>query len=281
MKAVKEHVTHLNQAFRYIHFSTDVFRGRWHQHPQVELTWIERGAGIRFVADNAAPFGAGDMVLLGENVPHLWKGSAVPGLHGATATAIQFPASLIQQPAWPELQRLRPIIERAGVGLQITGPAHARIAAALQAMRDLPALHRLAALVTIFGHLAEGAQDLVAIGTSPVVGAGLGLASAKRIHRVIDGVQQNLHLPLPVAAAAELVHITPEAFSRYFRRQTGKTYTAYVNEVRCSAACLRLRATDQPIAQIAEDCGFRTLSNFNRRFLAWVGMTPGRYRRQV
>lgn len=279
MRTVNEHVTHADQALRYIHFSTDVFRGRWHRHPQLELTWIERGAGIRFVGDNAAPFSAGDMVLLGENVPHLWKGTASPGQHGSTATAIQFPASVALQAAWPELQALSPVIDRSSVGLHVTGPCRDRIAAALGAMRNLSALHRLSALMAIFGHLVEGAAGLTPISASPTVGAGPGLAHVKRIHRVMARVQECLHLPLPVAEAAKLVHVTTDAFSRYFRRHTGRTYIAYVNEVRCSAACLRLRTTDQPVAQIAQECGFRTLSNFNRRFLAQVGTTPSAYRR--
>lgn len=286
VKAVREHVAHLDQSFRFIHFSTDVFRGRWHRHPQVELTWIEQGRGVRFVADSAAPFGPGDLVLLGPDVPHLWMGAPAADGSSSTATALQFPAELLAQPALPELRALQAVVAQADVGLAIEGAAREVITARLAPMRGMDALQRLAALIGVLGLVASHPGDLRPIGThrthrtqrNPREG-GRPPAHDKRIHRVIDSVHQNLQRPLPVETAAAMAHVSPAAFSRFFKRETGRTYVDYVNEVRCSAACLRLRSTDKPVAVNAEECGFTTLSNFNRRFLQKVGTTPSRYRR--
>ena len=79
-------------------------------------------------------------------------------------------------------------------------------------------------------------------------------------------------------AAARLVHVSPAAFSRYFRREVGKSFTRYVNDMRCSEACLRLRGSNKAVAVIAHECGFATLSNFNRQFRVRTGLTPRDFR---
>ena len=76
MRAIQEHITHPDQSFRFLRFEVDAFGGGRHRHRQLELTWVERGAGVRFVGDSAEPFADGDLVLLGANVPHTWISTA-------------------------------------------------------------------------------------------------------------------------------------------------------------------------------------------------------------
>lgn len=280
MNVAKEHVTHPDEAFRLLRVRTDGSAGRWHRHPQVELTWIERGNGIRFVGDSAAPFSVGDLVLLGPNVPHLWLSSVLQPGETLQATVVQFPLALLHVSALPELARAAPVVERAAVGLRVGGEAHAAITAALARMHVQAPLQRLGTLFDVLGALAGATTGLQALGTR-AAHADAGKAAERRVQRVIDWVHSNLHRSLPVAEAAAIAHVTPAAFSRFFRRETGKTYAAYVNEVRCSAACLRLRRSDQPVALVAEACGFGTLSNFNRQFLARTGKTPRAYRQEA
>ena len=59
----------------------------------------------------------------------------------------------------------------------------------------------------------------------------------------------------------------------------GKAFTEYVNDLRCSEAGLRLRSSDKAVALIAHECGFETLSHFNRQFKLRMGLTPREFRR--
>jgi len=95
---------------------------------------------------------------------------------------------------------------------------------------------------------------------------------------VIDCLQRHLTDELRVDDAARLAHVTPAAFSRWFRREVGKTFIQYINDLRFGAACVQLRQSDRPIATIAADCGFATMSHFNRQFRLRAGMTPREYR---
>jgi AraC-like DNA-binding protein len=86
---------------------------------------------------------------------------------------------------------------------------------------------------------------------------------------------------LSIETAAAQVHVTPAAFSRFFRRSLGKTFTEYVNDLRCTEAAIQLRRSDKSIAIIAQACGFSTLSHFNKQFLQRYEQTPRNYRRHT
>ncbi|MBY0368875.1 MAG: hypothetical protein K2X12_21765, partial [Burkholderiaceae bacterium] len=76
---------------RLLTLSLDAFDGPVHTHPMLELTRIERGSGLRFIADTVEPFAAGDLVLVAPRVGHAWwtgRADRVPG--AAAATVLQF-----------------------------------------------------------------------------------------------------------------------------------------------------------------------------------------------
>ena len=96
----------------------------------------------------------------------------------------------------------------------------------------------------------------------------------------LEWIHAHLARELRVADAARLVHISPASFSRYFSREVGKSFTDYVNDIRCSEACVQLRATDKPVSLIASECGFETLSHFNRQFKLRYGAAPRDFRQR-
>lgn len=93
-------------------------------------------------------------------------------------------------------------------------------------------------------------------------------------------LNQNYQRSIFLNEAAEVAHLSAAAFSRFFRKTAGKTFTAYVNELRVAQACRFLIETDRNIAAVALDCGFENLSNFNRRFQELKKMSPREFRRE-
>lgn len=284
MRVSEEHVTHPDAAFRFLRLALRGFGGARHRHAQVELTWVERGQGLRFVGDHVEPFADGDLVLLGPWVPHLWSGQAAAGDPDFIVRVVQFPLALLAQPAWPELARLQPLLARATRGLVIVGGARARVTQALSAMDAAGPVSRLSLLLQLLAALdeASGAEgNEVSRTLSSTLPTARADPAARRIDRVLDWMHGQAHGPLTLADAARQAHVSPAAFSRFFRRETGKTWTEAVNDVRCSEAALRLRQTARPVSEVAHDCGYATLSHFNRAFLARFGVTPGQYRRGI
>jgi AraC-like DNA-binding protein len=248
----------------------------------MELTWIERGAGLRLVGDDASSFAAGDLVLLGPHVPHTWITTGARQRPRPTATVVQFePDWLIHSP-WPELERAAPLVDASRRGLHVVGRCAKEVTQVLTALRDVHDYERLAGLVRIVGSLVRHPRDLKPIASQPDREARAPGATAepapRRVDRVIDWLQRHIADELTVEQAARLAHVTPAAFSRWFRREVGKTFTQYLNDLRFGAACVQLRQSDAPVARVAQACGYATMSHFNRQFRLRAGMTPREYR---
>jgi AraC-like DNA-binding protein len=277
MQVPKEHVTHPDRSLRFLRFELDAFAGSRHAHRHVELTWIEQGAGLRLVGDDASAFVAGDLVLLGPHLPHTWLTPGGRQRPRPAATVVQFAPEWLTQSPSPELQRGAALLQAGRRGLQIVGRTACDVTAVLVQMRRDDDYARLAGLVTIVGQLlAAPARDRRPIAAAP--SALQESVQTRRVDRVIDWMQRHLAQEQRVDEAARLAHVTPAAFSRWFRREVGKTFTQYLNDLRFGAACVRLRQSDRPIAAIAADCGFATASHFNRQFRLRAGMTPRDYR---
>src|SRR5690348_11395544 len=83
----------------------------WHYHPEFELVWIVRSHGTRFVGDNIEPFEAGDVVLVGPNLPHCWHDEREVNEPGPEVVVVQFRpemigADLLDLPEFEAVKRL-------------------------------------------------------------------------------------------------------------------------------------------------------------------------------
>jgi AraC-like DNA-binding protein len=278
MKVQLEQVSHREQSFRVLQLELRAFEGAWHRHPQAELTWIESGQGLRFIGDDVAPFADDDLVLLGPNLPHVWLSPPEREGQAHRTTVLQFRSDLFAVNSVPEWLAVQALLARAATGLAISGPCKAQV---IDVLRRIPAasdLVRLSLLLEVLGLLTQNPQALKAIASSQSKGA---LGTDQRIEALIPWIQNELHRPLGIAEASKRVHISPAAFSRFFRKNMGKAFTVYVNDMRCAEACVQLQSTKRSIAQIAEACGFQTLSHFNRQFRRRHGLTPRELRARL
>nr|WP_255784992.1 AraC family transcriptional regulator [Membranihabitans maritimus] len=71
------------------------------------------------------------------------------------------------------------------------------------------------------------------------------------------------------------------ALCNFFKERFRMTFVEYVNSIRIGQACVIMSETDRTIAQIAYQCGFNSLANFNRQFKKYKGMNPSTYRKKI
>jgi AraC-like DNA-binding protein len=135
------------------------------------------------------------------------------------------------------------------------------------------------ALLDILISLSESVEDLRLL-ASPAYKPKLKDSDIARLDRVFQLVNKQHARDISLSEAAKTAALSETAFCRYFRSQTGKTFTQFTNEVRIGQACHALLNSDDLIISIAQDCGFRNLSNFNRRFREITGTTPRDYRKR-
>jgi hypothetical protein len=95
---------------------------------------------------------------------------------------------------------------------------------------------------------------------------------------VLNWIEEHLAEDLRVEDAAAVAHVSAAAFGRFFRREVGKSFTEYVNDARCGWAALQLIQGREPIAHIAQSCGFSTLSHFGEQFRRRYRLAPRAFR---
>jgi AraC-like DNA-binding protein len=102
----------------------------------------------------------------------------------------------------------------------------------------------------------------------------------KRMTDVYTYIRENYFKPIPLGKIARVAKMNPVAFSRYFKENCGAGFVEYLNRIRTNKACYLLRETDYQVHEIATECGFSSISNFNKHFRKTEGISPKEYRAQ-
>jgi AraC-like DNA-binding protein len=102
----------------------------------------------------------------------------------------------------------------------------------------------------------------------------------KRMTEVYTYIRENFKKHITLEEVSRIAKMSPFSFSRYFKKNSGAGFVEYLNQVRTNKACYLLRETGYQIHDIAESCGFSSISNFNKQFRKTVGLSPREYRSQ-
>lgn len=270
-------------SFRSMRFTCESFAEdhTWHYHPEFELAWIVKSQGTRFVGDSIEPYRAGDLVLIGPNLPHCWHDERPEDGDAPEAVIIQFRPEIFGQDffALPEFEAVKRLFRASKCGLHLQGEAADRVQAKMRTLFEKSGIPRLIGLLDILHFLAEadGSSRRLASADYHITND-ITEVNRKRIEMVHRYVRQNLASDINQAEVARLVGLTPPAFSRFFRRATGQTFVGFVNILRINEVCRTMSESNECITNIAMNCGYNNIANFNRQFLALKGMNPSQYR---
>jgi transcriptional regulator GlxA family with amidase domain len=170
------------------------------------------------------------------------------------------------------------MLDRAALGLHIIGRTRDEVETLLLKCPEQSGLPRVITVLEILQRLAVSRE------VAPIASRGfapeLDPRDEERVNRVVQHIQKRLDETIYLETLAALVHLSPGAFSRFFKTRTGKTVPGFINELRIGRACRLLAETDIPVTNIALSCGFTNLANFNRQFLRLKKMPPREWRRK-
>lgn len=259
----------------------------WHFHPHYQLFLVEEGTGTRFIGDSIQPFGPGDLVFLGPNLPHLWRSDQHYFVKDSAlktrGIVVYFQEDFLGKGFFekPEMMAILQLMENSCRGLEWGGnhqadPVRQEIADALRKLTTIPVgFRRVLALLTLLDELAHspGYRFITSIGYTNTVKP----HETDRMQAVHDYVLDHFHEHINLDTVAELAGMTPPAFCRYFKARANKTFSEFVSEVRIGHACKLMMEGRLNVTQVSYESGYRTLSNFNRQFKEITGKTPMEY----
>jgi len=260
------------------------FDPTFHLHPEFQLSYVIKGEGTRFVGDSIKSFKASDMVLTGPNLPHVWRSDnkyfEKDSQLSTTVIVIYFHdhflgETLLQK---EEMESINRLFQKSVRGLEIRGNTKAVIGKMMYSLLELKGIESIIKLLEILDVLAKSNEcnyvthnHLVSSNTE---------AETNRMNKIFEYVMKNYKHRISLDEVAEIVNMTRTSFSRYFKSRVNKTFSDFLKEIRIKYACKLLKEEKMNIDSIGYECGFQTLSNFNKQFKTVMGQQPHNYRNE-
>jgi AraC-like DNA-binding protein len=221
------------------------------------------------------------VLLLGSDLPHDFRNDRKGRQAGVEWILVQFRPNLFGED-WTQhssVAAVRRLLERARLGLEFRGATRRQAAAILHKMPKTHGLRRLALLIELL-ELAAGSDEMKEI-ASTGFHATTDAQTSDRIGNVVAHIKANLSKALYVPELAGLAGLSESAFSRLFKKCTGRSVPQYLNELRIARAARLLAETDESVKQIAHQCGYPTAAYFHRQFHRHQELPPLAYREAI
>jgi len=254
----------------------DKFYPYMHCHEEYQLIWIKEGAGQLLVDDNVHYFERGDIFLLGSNQAHVFKNDFMGEYVQSVSVFFNLNGSLSTILNMPELSMLLEFIDKNGRGFKVPKIHLAQVSRRIEALKNSDSLGQLVSFFYLLKSLNRLSCKLKPL--SGITAVDFVAGGSFRITTLCDFLEKNYKENIGLNEIAEKANLTPQAFCRYFKKSTGKTFVSYLNELRVREACRLLGGADYDcISFVAYNSGFNSITNFNRVFRNMLGISPKMY----
>lgn len=257
---------------------------RWHYHTEIELIHFKKGEGTQFIGDSIKHFKAGDVVLVGSNLPHYWRFDDV-FFEEKTKAEADVRVSHFNENFWgqhflelPENTNIKILLEKAKRGLQITGKTKHIVADMLEKILTAEGTQRLILLLEALNAIAncKNVLQLSSIGFKPDAVD----PESDRINAIYEYSIKNFKRKILLDEIAEVANISPNSFCRYFKSRTRKTYSQFLIELRVGHACKLLIESNHCIKRLCYESGFNNFTSFHKYFKQITGKSPMTYQKE-
>ncbi|MEO0471108.1 MAG: AraC family transcriptional regulator [Bacteroidota bacterium] len=258
----------------------DYFGFHWHYHPEVEICYVQQGYGQRIVGESVERFTAGDLVLLGSNLPHCWISDDSFNALPDQMEVFVIHLNLDKMRSFLQLREfagLDDFLQKSVAGFAFDTEQSPSLIEHLLQFAKGEGLSKSLDLLGLLDNMmrSQHRRQLCTANYLPDTSRQV----EARIQKVCLHIHQHFRRKISLAELADLAHMNASAFCRFFKKIIGKTPIEYINELRINTASHELLISDQPINQIALQQGFASLSQFNKLFRQYNQQTPSQYRK--
>lgn len=268
-----------NDALIYQEDHEFVFYDKLHQHEEIQLSFIAEGSGTLIIGDTISQYQKGDVLVIDGNLPHVFKSDVSTEQKSLMLTLFfthdGFGSHFFEL---EELSETRSFFRKIENGFRVTSHKIG-LKQAFESLAGQSKLERFTTFLSILKLLSKAKKESL---SSYVYKKQYSVDEGKRMRDVMSYTMEHFHESISLDQISGIASMTKNAFCKYFKKRTNKTYVRFLNELRIEHACKVIR--NQPelsISVVAFDCGFGNVSNFNRKFKGIKGMSPSQFRSQL
>jgi AraC-like DNA-binding protein len=256
-----------------------VFYDLLHQHEEIQLSYIVKGEGTLIVGDTINFYKSGDVLVLGENLPHVFRSDSKKNTPSQMRTVFFTKDAFgINFFKIEELKSLQSFFNKAANGFRLISK-EGEIIKLFDAIFSAKKLDRFILFLQLLKKVNRAKYEHLSTFVSEKKYSD---NEGKRMSNVFAYTINHFHLEISLDAIAREAAMTKTAFCKYFKKRTNKTYITFLNEFRIEEACKLLqREKEWSIPEVAERSGFHNISHFNRKFKLLKGKTPSEYRKEL
>ncbi len=251
-----------------------------HYHEEFELNFIENAKGARrVIGDHMQEIDDLELVMVGPNLQHGWF-THHAGKEPIIEITIQFHKDLFDEKLLRrnQLSFIRKMFENSHKGILFSRET---IQLLVPRIKSLPQKHGFDSVLELFSilHDLSTSRNMITLSDSSFTNENY-TYNSRRIEITFEYMKQNFDKPITLGDVAKLANMSEASFSRFFKQRTGINFIDSLNEIRLGHASRMLIDTTQSIAEVAYNCGFNNISNFNRIFRKKKNTTPKDFREE-
>lgn len=262
---------------------SDIKSDRLHFHNCIEIGLCETDSGIMEFMNTSAEFKAGDVTIVGSDIPHTTYSSK------GTASKWSYIFININDLLGPYFSI--DLIADNSLTHKLLHNFYA-----ILSQEKYPDIHNITVeLVNCltrkelnFQFIARGLVFALFLKMINIVSEDSKSSSPSSSHDdylviapALDYIREHYMNEFTVDTLADECHMSPTHFRRNFTQIMGQGPLSYLNDVRIQNADVLLRTTEMSILDISESVGFNSVSSFNRHFSELYGMPPLKWRKQT
>ena len=253
-----------------------IFYSQLHQHEEYQISYIKKGEGSLIVGNTINRYKKGDLIIFGSNLPHVFN-SDNSIIKESYMITLFFKKDSFGKGFFEieELKQLQSFFNKAENGIKIK--ASKECISVFETLFIAKKMDRFILFLSLLKLISKAKSEPL---SSFVTLKKFNDNEGKRMSAVYNYTLANYQKEISLTTISQEAALTKNAFCKYFKKRTNKTFTTFLNELRIEKSCNLLRTNKElTIAEIAELSGFQNISNFNRKFKQFIGSSPRVFRK--
>lgn len=268
-----------NEGLIYQEDKEPIFYNKYHQHKEIQISFILNGEGTLMIGDSITDFKPNDIIVIGSNLPHVFNSDLKDG-EDSFMLSLFFSLDSFGTDFFKlnEFNSIKPFFKSATHGFKLVAHNSALKSLFLK-IKKASKLQRFILFFEIIQLINNSKKIQI---SSFIYQKTFNDNEGKRMSAVFEYTIQNFAQSITLNQISSVASMTTNAFCKYFKQRTNKTYFQLLNEIRIANACKLLNSKKEfSINEIAHSSGFQNISNFNRKFKLVKKKTPSEFRKSL